>query len=733
MDIEAFSDDTFDAIEWINKTYANASDKHVNKELFLSNLVSKMQLYVQQLNSALEDTSQQVLSAIPKIMKDAQNLQNAAISLKAQMSDVQSNIDQVQRNTGASMQNLEHLDDLKSKLEFAKQGILESDGWGRLTTELDELIEHSKLADACTKLQALQKSLQAQVGLPHQSEREDQVEDFKNRLEALASPGVVQSFQTGDIESSKKFVEMFTVMERLPQLTQYYRTVQKKILQQYWTECVDSSQNSGSVNCLRTFYDHLAENWQKESKWCSSVFGQNGYHESGLVIIDSLVSLQPGRDMIITNAIKQSNDKLAVLAEASTANIYFGGLVKRCIASSPTAFPDQTVKSLIFVIYDFFDSFITQYASAEQNHLLGQLEEFQLIHSTCADSVRALGNTNSKLFVLCTTAMNRCEDITQSCGLVSLVTSLNYILKIFLDKYKKAQQQLHASRNSEQNWSLLQTCISLLQNIGDFTSQLTEFGNKIADRLVQLESVHLVSDKALHFGYKIKEKRELNEFRKLIGSIRLKNEKHSDEDSPGATFTVFAPTFEALKPICEYIHDTTLASIFSPIEKYLTSNVEPPELENSFDQNLPDYSFAPQEFITQVGQYLLTLPQHLEPLLLSPSTYLKTALELCDTKYSQNIPSTDVLLSLLVDECCAMYEDQITQICQLSATASKQIATDIEYLGNVLEELGLPLSNRLRQTVTLLRAPPETYLSSSSGCDPKLVSSIRQMRNIISG
>lgn len=33
------------------------------------------------------------------------------------MSDVQSNIDQVQRNTGASMQNLEHLDDLKSKLE----------------------------------------------------------------------------------------------------------------------------------------------------------------------------------------------------------------------------------------------------------------------------------------------------------------------------------------------------------------------------------------------------------------------------------------------------------------------------------------------------------------------------------------------------------------------------------------------------------------------------------------
>lgn len=49
QDIEAFSDDTFDAIEWINKTYANVHDKNVNKEVFASNLVSKMQLYVQQL------------------------------------------------------------------------------------------------------------------------------------------------------------------------------------------------------------------------------------------------------------------------------------------------------------------------------------------------------------------------------------------------------------------------------------------------------------------------------------------------------------------------------------------------------------------------------------------------------------------------------------------------------------------------------------------------------------
>lgn len=93
--------------------------------------------------------------------------------------------------------------------------------------------------------------------------------------------------------------------------------------------------------------------------------------------------------------------------------------------------------------------------------------------------------------------------------------------------------------------------------------------------------------------------------------------------------------------------------------------------------NLPDYSFAPQEYITQVGQYLLTLPQHLEPLLLAPAKPLKVALEICDAKYTRNIPSADILLSLIVDECCALYQEQISQIVNLSSSGAKQLATDI--------------------------------------------------------
>ena len=96
-------------------------------------------------------------------------------------------------------------------MKIAKQALQESDGWGRLTSELDELLEQNELTAACLKLQSLQKSLAAQVGMAGQSEREEQVEGFKNRMEALASPAVVESFNTADVGKFNGHINTFMI------------------------------------------------------------------------------------------------------------------------------------------------------------------------------------------------------------------------------------------------------------------------------------------------------------------------------------------------------------------------------------------------------------------------------------------------------------------------------------------------------------------------------------------
>lgn len=119
----------------------------------------------------------------------------------------------VERETGACMENIEQLDRKKTELQIAKQGLLESDGWGRLTSEFEDFLERSEVTNARDKLQAMQRSLAAQRGLDGQSEREAQLEGFKNRMEALISPAVVQSLSTGDIGKREERCFFYFFME----------------------------------------------------------------------------------------------------------------------------------------------------------------------------------------------------------------------------------------------------------------------------------------------------------------------------------------------------------------------------------------------------------------------------------------------------------------------------------------------------------------------------------------
>lgn len=322
-----------------------------------------------------------------------------------------------------------------------------------------------------------------------------------------------------------------------------------------------------------------------------------------------------------------------------------------------------------------------------------------------------------------------------------------------MDKYKKAQRQLYSTRGNDQNWSLVQSCVSLLQHIGNFIMQLEEFENFISDKMLSKETEMQSEDYATSFSYKLIEKSDKVNFAKLIELIKMR--KRQDFQAPdflhSSSDSIFDGVFKDIKPICEYIHDTLTSAVFQPIQHHLS--VQPVcAMTSSSGSNLPDYSFAPQELITlvrqkiitttilhlkkktyfQIGQYLLTLPQHLEPLLLSPSQQLKTALKECDSNYTKNVSSLDILLSLIVDECCALYEEKIMQLSEIDTASAKQLATDIEYLGSVLEELGLTLAPRLHQISVLLRASPENYLTVSAGFNPVLVTSIRQIRNIVS-
>lgn len=227
-------------------------------------------------------------------------------------------------------------------------------------------------------------------------------------------------------EKSKLYVDIYTKMDRLPHLTHYYRTVSKGLLQQQWSEAIDLATNSGSPRFLREFNDFLIEYWHKQYKWCINVFGtQIGTAEPILVIIELFSILEPTRQQAINNCLKLNDDKLAVLQEISSATIYFGTIMQKQLDSLNVKPATKLMAELAASIYDLFPTFISTYGQIEEISILNDLNGLEFVHTTAADSVRALGNANSKLFEWCEKALNRCNEITQNCGIAVLVNVFN--------------------------------------------------------------------------------------------------------------------------------------------------------------------------------------------------------------------------------------------------------------------------------------------------------------------
>nr|CAD7259336.1 unnamed protein product [Timema shepardi] len=393
------------------------------------------------------------------------------------------------------------------------------------------------------------------------------------------------------------------------------------------------------------------------------------------------------------------------------------------------------------------------------------------------DTVQGLGQSIPRAMLILNKANKRCLQFTEGCGYVGLLKAIKVFLSSYLDQYCLALRQLDKQKKVQEDWSMFQMCLTLLQNVGELLNQLKQLDRDLSMSVIDVSrKMEGQKDRNPFTCYNnlLLNSSGQKEFNSLVSSIQ-----------EGEEMSLLEFIALPLKKLCSDVHHTTFQVIFAPISSQLDLVQSAPAWSATSKQavtvtpDLPDFSYVPQEYITQIGQYLMTLPQHLEPFLLQDNPSLTLALQVADAEYGSLSRDTegglaDVLLGIIARGTCQTYCETIMGICELTPTAGKQLATDIgpkfslligsftrgrvpdehedadaveigrgenyvsldvefrDYLGNVLEDLGLSLSEHLQQVTTLLRLSSEEYQIKSSGCSPRLVAAVRQMRNITS-
>ena len=732
MDVSAFSEDTFDVKEWINKTFKSAEAQE-NKDAFVSSLVMKLQLYVQQVNGALEETSQSVLSSLPRVLRDTQLLQQEAIALSEKMVAVKQEIEKVEKDTASSMATLERIDKIKTDLQTAKQGLHEADNWTVLANDVEEVFESGDIEAIANKLFSMQKSLAMLVNVIDYEDKKLQLEGLKNRLEAMASPRLVQAFTAANLEESKVYVDIFSKMDRLPQLLKYYHNCLKISLGQEWRRTIELAQDENVSYWLHTYYDKLLSTWNDQVKWCHQVFPNTSVDIIVEVYADLLRSLDPGIPECIESVLKQHSNamQLSLLLELKQITRHFVVNLQGVIESSSHGkLQNSKLLSLAQAIYSPYVPYVVKYHVYETAQLEHQLQSIDCTQDDLSDTISTLSLSISRVMEYANEANKRCKLFTDGCGYPGLLKSLNTYFNKYLEKYQATIRQLERKKVKHEDWNLFQMCLTLMQTIGDLLGQVQQFEKCLVIDITEANNkLQSTTDSVF------------NQYKRLL----LNTSNQTDLENLVSSFqkeeeTILDAIIKSIHKLCSDLHRATYEVIFAPIFTQLLLVQKAPAWSTETNKmthlsaDLPDYSFAPQEYITQVGQYLMTLPQHLEPFLLRENPSLNQALKAADPQYAQGTTEsgfTGILLDIIAKGTCQMFLDQTLGICQfLSSAACKQLATDIDYLGNVLEELGLSLSENLQHMSLLLRLSPEDYQTGSSGCNARVVAAVRQMRNI---
>ncbi|XP_065340265.1 conserved oligomeric Golgi complex subunit 7 isoform X1 [Cloeon dipterum] len=718
MDVSAFADENFNPVEWINKMYTSAppAETEKNKEQFQLSLLKKLQVYTHQVSNALEDSSQKVLQHLPQVFRDAEQLNQEALLLKEKMHSVKEELANAEQNTGHSMAALEKIDQLKTNLQAAKQALHEVDNWTILVTQFEENFEKSDLSAMASKLVSMQKSLRILATAPDVEAKQLQLEGLKNRLEAKASPSLVQAFTTGSLGESKKLVDVFNSIVRLPQLLKYHHKCQEKNLYQKLKELAEQEQDESADECLRRVYDATLASWAEQARWCSEVFPDTPCLNILLPLFaDLLVALEPSISSCIGSALSHE-DCIAALTDLRQVTKGFGtklnlavdGMMQDCTLDADMILALAQAVNAPWVIG------VQRYGELEKPRLLAVISQTESL--TLEDRVQMFGQT--KVIDLTSAAVSRCMKLTDGCGAAGLLLAIEAFTEKYISIQIQTLEELLKEKSENEDWTLFKMCLSMLQSSGELMVQLEELDNLISNSLRQL--LKLVSAPSTSAAEK---------FDELLLTPDGRSNLHLLMDKAYKGDPLLEAPLRNGTNLCSTAHKTAVEVIVSPVMPQLDAVLAAKTWQlHRVSADLPDFSFSPQEYITQIGQYLMTLPQHLEPFLDSQS--LKFGLNKAGLDIQGS--AAELLLNSVSKSLNQAYCERILTLEEIGPAAAKQLAIDINYLGNVLEDLGMSLSEPLQQVCLLLKLPPQDYQTGSSGCSPRLVAAIRQVRTLTS-
>ncbi|XP_073963919.1 conserved oligomeric Golgi complex subunit 7 [Choristoneura fumiferana] len=661
MDLKTFAEDDFDPKKWINRAWNTSGNQE--KEVFVANTVSRLQIYMKQLTNSLDETTTQIVNSIPRALQDAASLQLEGALLQQQLARLQDKVRGVEEQTGHSILSLQRIDQLKSRLENAASALREADKWAALATALEDVLEAGVpteaegLAALAGQVAALTASLEVLAEAPDYESKRVQLEALYNRLEAALSRGFLAALRAQDKERTSCYVCLYRGMRRLPEAGRCWRRAAAAALAARW-------QTQGPGGLARLLAGPASASHHLE--WLTNVL-QSETPLADLVQLytELLQSLDPTPSKVVSASLKLCSDPeegINMLADVRADCDKFVAGIRQVLDDHDTGKNRETVPPAVLMdlgraAYSSLRESLPKYTDLQKQLLLSYLDDTQLQQEDILEQSRAILSVAERCASWLDAAAVRGSGVAGAAArpyLAPAVQAFFAALSALISTHsRRIEAEVTSSRGSA---GVLSAACPAALTLERAAAAALEAASRPDPPQPEQPSD------------------PLSDLPSLVGG-------EARAEPPGAGAGA------ALRRAAQQLRALARRIVWGPIDMQLDKM---PSLgvwsnNDALSSDLPDFALSPQEYITEIGQYLMTLPQHLEMHLSEKQAPLQFLAEICT-------------------HTCELYAERILNIRNMDALGTRRCLTDIVYLSSVVEDLGSNVTPALKNLERSLRS-----------------------------
>ncbi|KAM7272918.1 hypothetical protein ACFE04_027582 [Oxalis oulophora] len=406
-------------------------------------------------------------------------------------------------------------------------------------------------------------------------------------------------------------------------------------------------------------------------------------------------------------------------------------------------------------VYFPYESFKQRYGQMERGILSFEISGLDLRGAVTrgvgaqgvelSETVRRMEETIPQVILLLEAAVERCISFTGGSEADELIIALDDIMLQYIATLQETLKSLRLvcgvngigskkelasdkgpqhtrkadSMSNEEEWSIVQGALQILTVADCLTSRSSVFEASLRATLARLSTSLSVSV----FGSSLDQNQSHMTSGDTDGELPLGGRAALDVaavrllDVPEKARKLFNlldqskdPRFHALPlasqrvaafadAVNELVYDVLISKVRHRLSEVSTLKIWSSVEEQQGAFALPTFSSYPQSYVTSVGEYLLTLPQQLEPLAegISGSDAGNDEAQFFATEWMFKV----------AEGATQIYMEQLRAIQNVTDRGAQQLSVDIEYLSNVLSALSMPIPPVLATFHTCFSTPKD--------------------------